>query len=98
MAQQAEVQEEFEVVEEIPDQSYHSFLHSREWAEIRRRVIERAGHVCEACGRAEAVICPPFDDAVWVQAAALVSQGGLSIVSCEISRTLSIRGSPSAPR
>jgi hypothetical protein len=28
----------------------------------------------------------------------LVSQGGLSIVSCEISRTLSIRGSPSAPR
>jgi hypothetical protein len=56
MAQQAEVQEEFEVVEEIPDRSYQSFLHSKEWAEIRRRVIERAGHVCEACGRAEAVI------------------------------------------
>jgi hypothetical protein len=38
MAQQAE----FEVVEEIGDQSYQSFLQSKAWKEICIRVIERA--------------------------------------------------------
>jgi hypothetical protein len=53
---QAEAQQEFDVVEEIPDQSYEAFLHSKAWAEIRHRVLERAGHVCEACGRRPAII------------------------------------------
>ena len=30
-------------------QVYRQFLASPEWAEMRRRVLERAGHVCEAC-------------------------------------------------
>ena len=56
MAQQAEVQEEFEVVEEIPDQSYASFLNSKRWKEIRELVLRRCNRVCEACGHREAII------------------------------------------
>jgi 5-methylcytosine-specific restriction endonuclease McrA len=56
MAQQAEVQEEFEVVEEIPDQSYASFLNSKRWKEIRELVLRRCNRTCEACGHREAII------------------------------------------
>jgi 5-methylcytosine-specific restriction endonuclease McrA len=49
--QAQEVQPEFEVVEEIPDQSYQSFLASKEWALIRRRVLERDRGLCQACLR-----------------------------------------------
>jgi 5-methylcytosine-specific restriction endonuclease McrA len=46
-----------EVIErEAPPQRYSSFLQSKEWAEIRHRVLERAGHVCEACGWRPAII------------------------------------------
>jgi 5-methylcytosine-specific restriction endonuclease McrA len=50
-------QPELDVIErEAPPQSYQAFLHSKAWAEIRHRVLERAGGICEACLVKPAVI------------------------------------------
>jgi hypothetical protein len=53
---QTEFQQEFEVVEQVPDQSYASFLNSKRWREIRELVLRRCHRICEACGPREAVI------------------------------------------
>jgi len=61
----AEVQEEFDVVEDIPDQSYDSFLASKAWKQIRELVLRRCNRTCEdaVTARPQSFITPPTDSA-----------------------------------